>query len=408
MTGNPGNTQRPFIVLAAGGTGGHVFPAEALAAELQTRGCRLALITDRRGSDYGGTLGALETHRVRAGGIAGKSAMARGRSLVDLGIGTLQAVRLLKSLRPDAVVGFGGYASIPAMAAATLLGLKTAIHEQNGVLGRANRLLAGRVRKVATSLTATRALPKAIARKVVVTGMPVRPSFSDARDVPYPTLSETGPVRLLVTGGSQGARILSDVVPAAVAALDEPLRKRLRIAQQCREEDLVRVREVYAKSGVEADLRTFFENVPERLAQAHLFIGRSGASSVAEVAAVGRPSILVPYRHAIDDHQTANAHAVDEAGAGWLMSEDVFTAGGLADRLASLLSMPVLLERAAGAAKTVGQPDAAAQLADLVQDMIAGSDRIAGPVNGAGASGATGPKPENGGPGASAQRRAAA
>lgn len=364
------SAQGHLVVLAAGGTGGHVFPAEALAAELLERGCRLALITDKRGGAYGGTLGDLETHRVLAGGIAGKSLLGRLRSIPELGIGTLQARSLLKKLKPAVVVGFGGYASIPTMMAATLGNFATAIHEQNAVLGRANRLLASRVDRIATSFDSVEGLPSDSDGRVVRTGMPVRAAVAAMRDTPYPALSEDSPVEVLVLGGSQGARVLSDVVPEAVLALPEDLRSRVRLTQQCRPEDLDRVREAYRRGDVKAELAAFFDDVPERLAAAHLLIGRAGASTVAEATAVGRPSILVPYPYATDDHQSANAHAVDEAGAGWLMPQDAFTPDSLASRLRALVTVPRTLEKAAACALGAGRADAAARLAEMVLGML--------------------------------------
>ncbi len=366
----------PLVVLAAGGTGGHVFPAEALAGTLLDRGYRLALVTDRRGQAYGGTLGKLETHRVLAGGIAGRGPLAKVRALAELGLGVVQARALLSRLRPAAVLGFGGYASVPTMVAASLLGLPNAIHEQNAVLGRANRLLAARVRRIATSYAQVAHIDGRLAAKVVQTGMPVRPAVAALRGRPAPALDEAGEIRLLVLGGSQGARALSEVVPAALAALAAPLRRRLAVSQQCRPEDLEEVRRAYGASGVNATLESFFHDVPERMAAAHLVIARSGASTVAELTTLGRPAILVPYPHAIDDHQTANAHAVDEAGGAWLMPQASFTPGTLAARLDSLFTQPGTLARAAACAHSVGRPDAAARLADMVAALPATHQEI--------------------------------
>ncbi len=365
---NPGDNK--LVVLAAGGTGGHVFPAEALAAELIGRDCRLALITDRRGDAYGGTLGDIETHRVRAGGIAGKSLAALLRSGPELAFGTWQARTLLKRMRPNAVVGFGGYASVPTMLAATFGGFNTAIHEQNAVLGRANRLLASRVMRIATSFDEVRSLPAEAMAKVVHTGMPVRSSVTACRDVPYPALDSTSPIRILVLGGSQGATVLSDIVPGALGRLGDELRRRLHVTQQCRAEDLDRVKNVYGRLGIEADLDNFFADVPERLARAHLLIGRAGASTVAEATTIGRPAILVPYPHATDNHQSYNAHALDDAGGGWLMSQEIFTEEALAARLESLFTVPQLLTKAASCARNSGSPDAAIRLADTVFELL--------------------------------------
>lgn len=362
-----------LIVLAAGGTGGHVFPAEALAAELIRRGYGLSLITDRRGDAYGGALGSLETHRIRAGGIAGKKLTALLRSGPELAFGTLQSRALLKRLRPRAVVGFGGYASVPTMLAATFGGFNTLLHEQNAVLGRANRLLAGRVGCIATSFEGTRSIPEGAGDKVVHTGMPVRPAVAAARAGAYPELGEEGDIRVLVLGGSQGASIFSAVVPAAVGRLPDGLKRRLKITQQCRPEDLDETRAAYAEMGVAADLDSFFDDIPDRLAESHLFISRSGASSVSEAMTVGRPAILVPYPHAVDDHQTYNAHALDDVGGGWLMGQETFTPETLAERLQSLFAMPKILVRAAACARAAGRPDAAERLADAVCRMIGGN-----------------------------------
>ena len=355
----------PLALLAAGGTGGHVFPAEALAATLLERGWRLGLVTDRRGESYGGTLGRIETWRIAAGAVAGRGPAGRIKAVAEMGLGIIQARALLKRLQPAAVIGFGGYASVPAMLAATLLGLPAAIHEQNAVLGRANRMLAGRVRAIATSYPQVAHLDAAWAAKVTQTGMPVRPGIAALRDFPYSALDGTLPVRLLVLGGSQGARVLSEVVHAALAALPDGLRTRLSVVQQCRPEDLEQVRAAYAASNIPATLDSFFTDIPERMAAAHLVIARAGASTVAELTCLGRPSILVPYPHATDDHQTANARAVDEAGGAWLMPQPAFTAAALTARLEQLFCQPGTLARAAGCARAAGRPDAAARLADL-------------------------------------------
>lgn len=358
-----------LIVLTAGGTGGHVFPAEALAAELLERGHDLTLVTDSRGATYGGVLGSLKTVRVRAGQVAGRGRMGQILGLVDIARGALQARRILAELKPAVAVGFGGYASLPAMAAASLLGVPTVIHEQNAVLGRANRLLASRVSVIATSFGAVEHLPAGV--ETVHTGMPVRPAVVPAREAPYPAVDNNQPLRLLVLGGSQGARILSDVVPAALAALPEALRTRLSVSQQCRPEDLERTRASYRDTGLAGvTLESFFADVPQRLAACHLLIARAGASTVAEMTTAGRPGILVPYPYAIDDHQTANARAVDAAGGGWLLPQDRFTAEALAARLKDLFDMPATLQAAAGAARAFGVPDAASRLADLVETRL--------------------------------------
>jgi UDP-N-acetylglucosamine--N-acetylmuramyl-(pentapeptide) pyrophosphoryl-undecaprenol N-acetylglucosamine transferase len=361
---------KPLVVLAAGGTGGHVFPAEALAAELGTRGYRLALITDRRGGNLSGRLAELETHRVRAGGIVGKGFFARIFSAFEILIGTFQAWFLLRRMKPAVVVGFGGYASVPTMLAAAYSGTKAAIHEQNAVLGRANRLLASRVEKIATSFEKVSSIPEPALSNVIVTGMPVRPAVATVRDREYPNLSDDGTINLAVFGGSQGAHIFSEVVPAAMKRLSDKTRARIKITQQSRPEDIDQARSAYQALGIDAAISNFFDDVPEHIADAHLVICRSGASTIAELTTIGRPAIMVPYRHAVDDHQSKNAHAVDEVGGGWLIPEDAFSEDVLADRIESLFAMPRMLENAASAAKSAGKPDAAARLADMVMSLI--------------------------------------
>ncbi len=359
------------VVLAAGGSGGHVFPAEALATELTGRGMALVLITDRRGESYGGALGDMDTHRIRAGGLAGKSLAAKLKSGPALALGTWQARSLLKRIKPSVVIGFGGYASVPTMLAATFGGYKTVIHEQNAILGRANRLLASRVDRIATSFESTRAVPAGAAAHVQFCGMPVRAPIIAARQSPYPALDKASAINILVLGGSQGASVFSDVIPQALGALDDDLKSRIALTQQCRPEDLDRVRGVYQRMGIRATLATFFDDVPAALAAAHLLIGRAGASTVAELTVVGRPAILVPYPHAIDDHQSYNGHALDEAGGGWLMAQETFTAQGLSARLQSLLRVPEMLQKAAAGCRAAGRPDAANRLADMICQMLA-------------------------------------
>lgn len=361
---------QPLIFLAAGGTGGHVFPAEALAQALKDKAVRLALITDRRGTGYGGTLGDLETHAVRAGGVAGRGITGRARGLVELALGTVQAFVLLRRLRPAVVVGFGGYASLPAMLAAIRLKIPTLIHEQNGVLGRANRLLAKRVRTIATSLPDVSHLP---AKAVLVrSGMPVRDAVRVLAASPYAAPRQDQTFNLLVFGGSQGARVFSTLIPDALAGLPEALRQRLRVVQQARPETLEDTKARYAALGIEVELAPFFGDMPERIRDAHLVIGRAGASTVAEITVIGRPAILIPYPHAIDDHQTANARSVDERGGAWLMTEASLTAATLTARLESLMSQPDTLAKTAAAAQRVGIPDAADKLAEAVLALVPG------------------------------------
>ncbi|MGB0696501.1 MAG: undecaprenyldiphospho-muramoylpentapeptide beta-N-acetylglucosaminyltransferase [Rhodospirillaceae bacterium] len=360
------------VVLAAGGTGGHVFPAEALAQELLERGAQLTLVTDNRGAAYGGALGQIETKRIRASAVAGQGLLKRVRAVFDLGLGVLQAMLLLRRLRPDAVVGFGGYASVPTMVAALRLGLPTIVHEQNAVPGRANRMIAAKVTRFATAFEPRRV---AIRANKVHTGMPVRPAVAAHAEAPYMApLADSGPLRLLITGGSQGAQVFSSLVPEAIALLPETLRSRLEITQQCRPEDLEAARKRYEDLGMggQIELSNFFGDLPERLAQAHLVICRSGASTISELAVTGRPSVLVPYPFAADDHQTANARALSEAGAAWLMPQDHLSPDSLANRLTELFQSPDFLSRASACCRVVGVPDAAVRLADLVTDLVGG------------------------------------
>jgi len=354
------------VVLATGGTGGHMFPAEALARELIARGRPVALITDRRGAGFGADLPEVETCRIQAGGIAGGSVAKRIKGVVSLGIGFFQARKLLKRLDADVVVGFGGYPSVPTVLAGSLLGLRTILHEQNAVLGRANRLLAPRAQAIGTCFETVLGLRGGDRHKVKVTGNPVRPAIAELSRQPFTPPQEQGPLRLLVTGGSQGAQAFNDIVPAAVARLPESLRHRVEVSQQVRGDVLDEVAAVYRSCGVKAELAAFFDDMPKRLSEAHLAICRSGASTVAELGAAARPAILVPYPYATDDHQTANARALVEAGGGWLMPEAALTPEVLAERIGSLFSTPALLARAAQCAATFARLDAARRLADLV------------------------------------------
>lgn len=360
------------ILLAAGGTGGHMFPAEALARELLARGRTVALVTDRRGKAFGDALPEVDVFRIHAATPSGGLA-AKLRGMAELALGTLQARRLVSRLRPAAVVGFGGYPSVPAVLAARRARVPTVLHEQNAVLGRANRLLAGNARTIATSFPAVAQVRAPDAGKLVRAGNPVRPAILAVRDLPYPEAAGDGPFRLLVTGGSQGARIFSDVVPAALALLPEALRRRIRLSQQARPEDLERACAALAGAGVEAEVSSFFKDMPDRLAACHLAITRAGASTIAELTAAGRPALLVPYPHAMDDHQTANAQALADAGGAWLLPQGSLTPAMLASRLESLLTMPASLTTAAAAARAWGAPDAAARLADAVLDACGGN-----------------------------------
>jgi UDP-N-acetylglucosamine--N-acetylmuramyl-(pentapeptide) pyrophosphoryl-undecaprenol N-acetylglucosamine transferase len=366
-----GPAVRP-IVIAAGGTGGHLFPAEALAAELLARGERIALMTDARSAAFESpAFSNAERFVLRGSGIAGRGVKGAAQGALALAAGTLEARRILLRLDASAVVGFGGYPSVPPLIAARTLPRATrpvtALHEQNAVLGRANRLLAPGADLLALSVADTTKVPSSAHAEVV--GNPVRPALAALAEEGYTAPTEEGAIRLLVLGGSLGARIFADVVPAAVALLPEALRQRLVVTQQTRAEDLPRVETAYREAGVPADLSPFFGNIATRLAMAHLVVARAGASTVAELACAGRPSVLVPLPHAIDDHQTANGRSLDSAGAAWLMRQPDFTPDALARHLAAMFSNPPVLARAAAAASRLARPDAARRLADLLLNL---------------------------------------
>jgi UDP-N-acetylglucosamine--N-acetylmuramyl-(pentapeptide) pyrophosphoryl-undecaprenol N-acetylglucosamine transferase len=303
------------IVLSAGGTGGHLFPAQALAAELMRRGRRIVVMTDARGRNYQSAFPGASIEAVPSATFADRSFIARALAPFEILWGVVVGLGKLHRLKPAAVIGFGGYPSLPVMIAAWLGGYPTAVHEQNAVLGRVNRQMAAHVRAVAASLPLARFVPKD-AGSIVYTGNPVRPEAEALSHTLYTAPEPGGTIRLLVFGGSQGARAFSELVPAAVAQLPLSLRARLAIVQQCRPEDIESVRAAYSAAHVKAELSAFFTDMPHRMAEAHLVIARSGASTISELALIGRPSILIPYPFATDDHQTANAEVMVKAGGG--------------------------------------------------------------------------------------------
>ena len=362
----------PVFVLAAGGTGGHLFPAEAVARLLVAGGGAVHLLTDRRADHFAAAVPGVTIDRVRAGRFGGGPLHA-AYGLAELAVGMVQARRLLRRLMPAAVVGFGGYPSVPTMLAAVQLGLLTLIHEQNAVFGRANRLLAPRARRIATGFADTLALRPADRARAIHTGNPVRPAILAVGAAGYAAPEPGGPIELLAVGGSQGARVFSEIVPPALAALPAELRARLRVSQQARPEDRADAAAQYAALGIAADVQSFFDDMPTRLQRAHLVICRAGASTVAELAAAGRPAILVPYPHATDDHQTANAAAFVAAGGGWALPQGELTPATLANSLAALLADPAALSEAAAAARRSACDDAAERLARLVRELAPGN-----------------------------------
>lgn len=354
-------------VLAAGGTGGHLIPAFVLAAELERRGHHVALITDARGAAIPGKPATLTAHVLPAGRLQGKNPLSWAKGVRAILEGRRMALRLFESFQPSAVVGFGGYPALPALLAATAEKIPTVLHEQNAVLGRVNRFLAGKVDAIATAYAEVDRLADKHAAKVHLVGNPVRDEVLRLRDLPFPAFTSEGLFRVLVTGGSQGARVLSEVVPDGLSMLPPALCSRLQVTQQCRPEDIEAVRARYASHGIPAELGTYFENMAERLADAHLFIGRAGASTVAELTAVGRPAILVPLPIATDDHQAANTREIVNAGGARSIRQENFTAVELAKQIQAIAQHPETLANAAHAAWNCGYPNAASDLADLVE-----------------------------------------
>ncbi|WP_199554532.1 undecaprenyldiphospho-muramoylpentapeptide beta-N-acetylglucosaminyltransferase [Sandaracinobacteroides hominis] len=358
------------VLIAAGGTGGHMIPAHALSEELMRRGHKVTLLTDARGLRFPGLFEAADKHVLESATASGMNPVAWAKAAVSILRGRRAGRRIAVDARANAVVGFGGYPSLPGLLAGVALGLPIVIHEQNAVLGRVNRQLQGRVSAIGLSYATTLRLDTANEGKAVHTGNPVRPAILAARDVAFDAPTADKPFRLLVVGGSQGARILGRLVPEAVATLPAELRARLRVEQQCRAEDLSPVLAAYEAAGVEADCQTYWADLPERLAKSHLVISRSGASTMAELMAAGRPAILIPFAAATDDHQTVNAAGFVSAGAGMLLPEAEANAAKLAGHLRGFMGSPEALQGAAAAARSLGIPDAAARLADLVEHEV--------------------------------------
>jgi UDP-N-acetylglucosamine--N-acetylmuramyl-(pentapeptide) pyrophosphoryl-undecaprenol N-acetylglucosamine transferase len=354
------------FVLAAGGTGGHMIPAHALAAELKSRGHGVLLITDERGARFPGLFEGMPVHILPAGRLGGGPIgwlKAAGSVLKGRG----EAKRLYREHRPDAVVGFGGYPAFPSLLAASALKIPTVIHEQNAVMGRVNRLLAGEAEAIGTAYDQIDRLKPRYAGKVALVGNPVREEIARLGELPFPSFDEVAPLKILVTGGSQGATILSQVVPAGLGMLEPSLRRRLQVVQQCRPDDIERVRSQYVELGIPAEVMTYIEDMATKLADAHLMIGRAGASTIAELTAAGRPAILIPFAAATDDHQTANAREMVNAGGARAIAQANFTPDVLARQIEALAMDPIALNNAAARALSVGRPHAARDLADLVE-----------------------------------------
>ena len=361
-----------FILISAGGTGGHMSPASALASELIKRSVRVELATDTRGVKYKKMFPDIPIHVVKSGtahaGILGKI-----KGAINLAIGILQGFSLVRKLKPDAVIGFGGYPSFPAVWAAQMTGIPTGLHEQNAIIGKANVMLAPKAKFIALSLPLPENMDFSnhITSKSEITGNPVRPEIIALKNAPYPDVREDGSLNIFVMGGSLGATVFSRVVPKALSCLGEDQKKHLNIVQQCREADLEESKALYEKSGIESvTLAPFFDNVAEKLKETHLFIGRSGASTVAEISIAGRPAIYVPYPHHKDQQQKRNAASVVDKGGAWVMEEKDFTSEALLERMKMLFDNLQTLPRAASRAKECGRANAAQDLADLSLKII--------------------------------------
>ncbi|WFP60121.1 undecaprenyldiphospho-muramoylpentapeptide beta-N-acetylglucosaminyltransferase [Mesorhizobium sp. WSM4904] len=358
------------ILLAAGGTGGHLFPAEALAHELIERGWKVHLATDHRAERYSRQFPAVEVHSIASATLGSKNPIAMLSAFWRIWQGVRQAGRVIARIKPEAVVGFGGYPTLPPLYAATRRKVPTLIHEQNAVMGRANKALSSRVDAIAGGFLPEGA--SAAGAKTVTTGNPVRPQILQAAKTLYAAPSDGEPFRFLVFGGSQGAQFFSDAVPAAIALLPEAQRKRLAITQQARAEDVARVKAAYASLGVDAQVSPFFTDMAARMTAAHLVMSRSGASTVSEIAVIGRPALLVPYPHALDHDQAANAAALAAAGGAELHSQSTLSAERIAELVSGLMQDPGRLTAMAAAARSAGKPDAARLLADLTEAIASG------------------------------------
>ena len=364
------NATSDSVMLAAGGTGGHLFPALALAQELKRRGIAVDLITDMRGDRYGSNFPARTIFQVPSATLNGRSPVAAAKTGATLARGVAKARQILGDVNPKAMIGFGGYPSLPPMLAARLRGIPTAIHEQNAVLGRANRFLSRRVNAIATSFQGVKGIDVGTAAKVRFTGNPVRDIVLEWAREPYTSPEASGPYQILIFGGSQGARFFSDILPQTFATYSPEARSALRIVQQAREEDVARVEQMYKAAGIHAYVQSFFPNLPEAMAQSHLVIGRAGASTIAELTVMGRPSILVPLPNAIDNDQLINARRLADAGGAICLEQKDITVESLAMAIGQLLEAPEKLAVMAAAARNAGRPNSVVLLANLVEELM--------------------------------------
>ncbi len=372
MTNNDGIKSAPkLIMLCAGGTGGHIFPADALAQDLISRGYSVVLVTDIRGKKYEPFAGGIPVYVVQSGTL-GAGIVTKIKAFMAMGIGFFQARKLLSDLKPSVVVGFGGYPSVPTLYAAQIKKIPTVIHEQNAILGRANIFLAHKAQKIAVAWAHVEGLESDDEARAIVTGNPVRADISGLYNKPYPTIERDGILRIFITGGSQGASVFGQVVPEALIKLAPHYRSRLNIVQQCHADDIERVQSIYQNAGIQHDLRPFFKDMALQLEKCHLVIARSGAGTVSEVTTAGRPAIFVPYPHHADQQQKRNADAVADAGGAWVMTQSGFTPESLSTRIETLLQNPETLFRAAENARTCGKPDAARKLGNIVMALASG------------------------------------
>lgn len=365
-------SNKQIVLLAAGGTGGHLFPAEALAAVLTARGVHVELATDARVLRYGAAFEAQAVHAIPSATFGSRSPVAVARSCWRILKGILRSIRLIRRLRPDVVVGFGGYPSLPPLVAAQLLRVPTVVHEQNVVLGRANRVLGRFSKALATGFPKLVKASPSVKERAVHIGNPVRNMVQEVADIPYAPPQASGDVRLVIFGGSQGAKVMSDVAPAALAMLPAAIRVRLKVVHQARGADELAAATAYKVAGIEAQVAPFFGDLPKKIAEAHLVVCRGGASTIAELMAIGRPAIIVPLPGSLDQDQMANARALCEPGGGTLMPQPQMTPSGLAALISRLLGDPATLARQAATAKQLGVIDASERLADLVQSIAAG------------------------------------
>lgn len=364
------------ILISAGGTGGHMFPAEALARDLIGRGYRVALATDVRGKKYEPFADGVPVYVLKSGAMK-SGLLSKIKTVLSLGLGYLQARKLIDRLKPAVVIGFGGYPSFPAVYAAQKKNIPTIIHEQNAILGKANAYLAPKADRIALSWNNVESIDESDAVRCVITGNPVRPDIAGLYNKPYPALEQDGVLKILVLGGSQGASIFGEIIPEVVKQLSAAHKARLEIVQQCIKDDVERVRQIYDEAGVKAFVEPFFKDVAQKLEDCHLVIARSGAGTVCEVTTAGRPAIFVPYPWHKDQQQKRNADAVFDAGGAWVMTQDGFTVEALLARIETFMQNPEALFNAAENSRSCGKPDAARKLGNLVTALASGWDKNA-------------------------------